>query len=282
MDGRQRTGGGTVNRANKARDSRQSPPGQVERELELARQVQQGLLPSPLPQLTGIHLAAVNRPARIVSGDLYDAIVIDPERLAILCADVSGKGFPAALLASEIQAYIRATLRAACVFNDPTLGPIPLQVVSLLNAQAADRDRAGRYATMFFAEIDVGERTLHYVNAGHNPPLLITPDAISFAELTTGGPPVGLLQDASYDAGALPLTDRSVVLIYTDGVVEARSPEDEEFGLPRLIDICRAADRDVDALLHTIVDALDRWRGDTEQDDDITLIAVAVGQLMAA
>lgn len=256
---------------------RQVPPGQFEHELELARQVQRALLPSPLPRVTGIRLAAVSRPARIVSGDLYDAIVIDPERLAVLCADVSGKGFPAALLASEIQAYVRATLRAACVFNDPTLGPLPLQVVSLLNAQAADRDAAGRYATMFFAEFDVGERTVHYVNAGHNPPLLITPHGISFAELTTGGPPVGLLQDATYDAGALPLPERSVVLIYTDGVVEARNPDDEEFGLARLIDICSTAEGNIDALLQTVVEALDGWRGDMEQGDDITLIGVAIG-----
>jgi sigma-B regulation protein RsbU (phosphoserine phosphatase) len=256
---------------------RQLPPGQLEHELELARQVQRGLFPSPLPQLTGIHLAAVNRPARIVSGDLYDAIVIDPERLAILCADVSGKGFPAALLASEIQAYVRATLRAACVFNDRSLGPLPLQVVSLLNAQAADRDAAGRYATMFFAELDAGERTLHYVNAGHNPPLLITPEGISFTALTTGGPPVGLLQNATYDAGTLPLTARSLVLIYTDGVVEARNPDDEEFGLTRLIDICRTAEGTLDGLLHTVVAALDRWRGDLDQGDDVTLIGVAVG-----
>jgi sigma-B regulation protein RsbU (phosphoserine phosphatase) len=252
------------------------PPGQLEHELELARQVQRGLFPSPLPHVTGIHLAAVNRPARIVSGDLYDAIVIDPERLAILCADVSGKGFPAALLASEIQAYVRATLRAACVFNDASLGPIPLQVVSLLNAEAADRDAAGRYATMFLAEFDVGERTLRYVNAGHNPPLLMTREGISATELTTGGPPVGLLQDATYDGGELPLTDRSVVLIYTDGVVEARNANDEEFGLARLIDICATAEGSVEALLHTVVATLDRWRGDVEQGDDITLIAVAV------
>jgi sigma-B regulation protein RsbU (phosphoserine phosphatase) len=255
----------------------QLPPGQLEYELALARQVQRALLPSPLPRVTGMHLSAVNRPARIVSGDLYDAIVIDPERLAILCADVSGKGFPAALLASQIQAYVRATLRAACVFNDPSLGSIPLQVVSLLNAQAADRDAAGRYATLFFAEVDVGERMLNYVNAGHNPPLLITPEGISFADLTTGGPPVGLLRDATYDAGALPLTDRSVVLIYTDGVVEARNPADEEFGLARLIDVCRTAEGNIDALLHTVVDTLDGWRGDIEQGDDITLIGVAVG-----
>ena len=87
-------------------------------ELDLARQVQQSLFPSPLPKVSGMRLAAVNHPARIVSGDLYDVIVIDPERVAILCADVSGKGFPAALMASELQAYVRATLRAACVFAD--------------------------------------------------------------------------------------------------------------------------------------------------------------------
>jgi sigma-B regulation protein RsbU (phosphoserine phosphatase) len=230
-----------------------------------------------LPQAPGIHFAAVNRPARIVSGDLYDVIVIDPERLAILCADVSGKGFPAALLASEIQAYVRATLRAACVFNDPSLGPLPVQVVSLLNAEAADRDAAGRYATMFFAELDVDARTLHYVNAGHNPPLLITPEGISVNELTAGGPPVGLLQDALYEVGAVSLTEGSVVLIYTDGVVEARNPNDEELGLARLIDVCRMSERNVDALLHTILDTIDGWRGDMEQGDDITAIAVAIG-----
>jgi sigma-B regulation protein RsbU (phosphoserine phosphatase) len=251
--------------------------GQLEYELELARQVQRGLLPSPLPQVEGAHVAAVNRPARIVSGDLYDAIVIDPERLAILCADVSGKGIPAALLASEIQAYVRATLRAACVFDDPTLGPIPLQVVSLLNAQAAARDAAGRYATMFFAEVDVDARMVHYVNAGHNPPLLITADGVSASELTIGGPPVGLLQNATYDSGTLALTERSRLLIYTDGVVEARNKDDEEFGLQRLIDICRAANGGADSLFRTIFDAVDGWRGDLEQDDDITLISVAVG-----
>ncbi len=249
---------------------------QIEHELELARRVQRGLLPSPLPRLAGIRLAAINRPARVVSGDLYDAIIIDPERLAILCADVSGKGFSAALLASQIQAYVRATLRAACVFNDATLGSIPLQVVSLLNAQAADRDAAGKYSTMVFAEFDLGERQLRYVNAGHNPPLLITRDHISFDALTTGGPPVGLLQDATYDAGTLPLMEHSIVLIYTDGVVEARNADDEEFGIDRLIDICGEADSDINTLLQTVVAALDRWRGDVEQGDDITLIAVAV------
>jgi sigma-B regulation protein RsbU (phosphoserine phosphatase) len=163
------------------------------------------------------------------------------------------------------------------VFNDPTLGPLPLQVVSLLNAEAAGRDAAGRYATMFFAELDADARTLHYVNAGHNPPIFIGPEGVSVTELTAGGPPVGLLQNAVYDSGTLGLPDRSRVLIYTDGVVEARNREDEEFGLERLIEVCTASAGDADELFRALFEALDGWRGDIEQDDDITLIAVTVG-----
>ena len=120
-----------------------------------------------------MRLAALNQPARIVSGDLYDVIVIDPERVAILCADVSGKGFPAALMAAELQAYVRATLRAACVFADTSLGPLPVQVVTLVNHELSRHYGSGRYATMFFAEYDTSDRTLRYVNAGQNAPLLM-------------------------------------------------------------------------------------------------------------
>src|SRR5688572_20394360 len=201
----------------------------LEHELDLARQVQQSLFPSPLPKMPGVRLAAVNHPARIVSGDLYDVIVIDPERVAILCADVSGKGFPAALMASELQAYVRATLRAACVFADTSLGPLPVQVVALVNNELSRHSGSGRYATMFFAEYDTGDRTLRYVNAGHNAPLLIIPGNESVVELTAGGPPVGLFQDAAYDVGTVTVPEAAMVLIYTDGVIEARNTSDEEF-----------------------------------------------------
>lgn len=249
----------------------------LEHELDLARQVQQSLFPSPLPKLSGMRLAAVNQPARIVSGDLYDVIVIDPERVAILCADVSGKGFPAALMASELQAYVRATLRAACVFADASLGPLPIQVVALVNDELSRHYGSGRYATVFFAEYDTGERLLRYVNAGQNAPLLLDPEGISIAELTIGGPPVGLFDDATYDAGTVTVPDKGTVLIYTDGIVEARNPADEEFGLVRLVDICATGHQDVDALLTRVTSAVRIWRGECEQGDDITLVALGVG-----
>ena len=250
---------------------------QLEYELDLARQVQRSLFPSLLPTVRGMQLAAVNQPARIVSGDLYDVVVIDPERVAILCADVSGKGFPAALMASEVHAYVRATLRAACVFADTSLGPLPVQVVALVNNELSRHYGSGRYATMFFAEYDTGDRTLRYVNAGHNPPLLITPGAKSVVELTAGGPPVGLFEDAAYDVGTVTLPGPATVLIYTDGVVEARNASDEEFGLARLIDVFTTKYDTADGLLAAVMDAVRTWSREREQGDDITLMALAAG-----
>jgi len=250
---------------------------QLEYELNLARQVQRSLFPSLLPTVLGVRLAAVNQPARIVSGDLYDVIVIDPERVAILCADVSGKGFPAALMASELHAYVRATLRAACVFADTSLGPLPVQVVALVNHELSRHYGSGRYATMFFAEYDTGDRTLRYVNAGHNAPLLVCPGNESVVELTAGGPPVGLFEDAAYDVGTVTLPETATVLIYTDGVIEARNASDEEFGLARLINVLATKHDTADGLLAAVMDAVRGWTRDREQGDDITLVALAGG-----
>ena len=248
---------------------------QFEHELDLARQVQRSLFPSPLPQVHGVRLAAVNHPARIVSGDLYDVIVIDPERVGILCADVSGKGFAAALMASELQAYVRATLRAACVFADSSLGPLPVQVVALVNNALSRHYGSGRYATMFFAEYDTVERTLRYVNAGQNAPLLLDPVSRSVVQLTAGGPPVGLFEDAAYDVGTVSVPEAGTVLIYTDGVVEARNAGDEEFGLGRLLDVVGTPHDGAVGLLAAVMDAVRTWSTDREQGDDITLMALA-------
>lgn len=248
---------------------------QLEHELTLAQRVQRSLFPSSLPMVAGVRLAAVNRPARIVSGDLYDVIVIDPERVAILCADVSGKGFAAALMASEVQAYVRATLRAACVFADTSLGPLPVQVVTLVNHELSRHYGSGRYATMFFAEYDTADRSLRYVNAGHNPPIVIHPGEDAIVQLAAGGPPVGLFEDAVYDAGTVTLPEAGTALIYTDGVVEAENPLGEEFGLERLIELGRSARGTPDGLLASVMDTLQRWSGAREQGDDITLIALA-------
>jgi phosphoserine phosphatase RsbU/P len=258
----------------------------LEHELDLAREVQESLFPAEIPALPGIRVAALNQPARIVSGDLYDIIELDDHRIVVVCADVSGKGFPAALLAAQVQSYFRAMVQAVSVIRAVlesksvsvdvfrTLGSLPLQIVSQLNTTACRHMRLpGRYATLFFAEIDGRDGVVHYVNAGHNPPLLLSPGSV-VEQLSAGGPPVGLLAEATYEVGTVTVPADGTLLMYTDGVIEARDRHDEEYGLPRLIDLCTAARGEGAQLLPRILDAVETWSAGLELADDITLVAV--------
>jgi phosphoserine phosphatase RsbU/P len=258
----------------------------LEHELDLAREVQESLFPAEIPALPGIRVAALNQPARIVSGDLYDIVGLDDNRMVVVCADVSGKGFPAALLAAQVQAYFRAMIQAASVVRSAleaapvsvdvfgSLGSLPLLVVEQLNTTACRHMRLpGRYATLFFAEIDGRTGAVHYVNAGHNPPLLLASGSV-VELLSAGGPPVGLLGEATYEAGTVTVPPDGMLLMYTDGVIEACNRQDEEFGLPRLIDLCAGARGDVTQLLPRILEAVESWSAGLEPADDITLVAV--------
>lgn len=258
----------------------------LERELDLAREVQESLFPAEIPALPGIRVAALNQPARIVSGDFYDVIGIDDDRMAVVCADVSGKGFPAALLAAQVQSYFRAMVQAGSVVRSVLesasgsadlfnlFGSLPLLVVRQLNTTACRHMRLpGRYATLFFAEIHGRDGAVDYVNAGHNPPLLLAPGS-GVELLSTGGPPVGLLAEATYELGTVTVPLGGTLLMYTDGVIEARDRHDEEFGLPRLIDVCTGARGEVAQLLPRIREAVETWSGGLEPADDITLVAV--------
>jgi phosphoserine phosphatase RsbU/P len=155
-----------------------------------------------------------------------------------------------------------------------SLGSLPLQVVRQLNTTACRHMRLpGRYATLFFAEIDGRDGAMHYVNAGHNPPLLLAPGSV-VELLSAGGPPVGLLSEATYEVGTVTVPAGGTLLMYTDGVIEARDRHDEEFGLPRLIDLCTAARGEIAQLLPRILEAVETWSDGLESADDITLVAV--------
>jgi sigma-B regulation protein RsbU (phosphoserine phosphatase) len=127
---------------------------------------------------------------------------------------------------------------------------------------------------MFFGEFDATARSLCYVNAGHNPPLMFTEGGVS--ELTVGGPPVGLFEDSAYEAATVTVPEHGTVLMYTDGVVEARNEQDEEFGLERLVDVCAGAYRDIERLPAIVIAAVQDWAGTSDQDDDITLVVLGV------
>ena len=259
----------------------------LEHELDLAREVQESLFPPQIPALPGIRVAALNRPARIVSGDFYDVMAVDDHRTVVVCADVSGKGFAAALLAAQVQSYFRAMLQAVSVMRSAlqsssvsldvfrSLGSLPVQVVTQLNATTCRHGRLpGRFATLFFAEIDGRDGTVQYVNAGHNPPLLLASGSV-VELLSAGGPPVGLLGEATYELGAVTMPLDATLLIYTDGVIEARNRHDEEFGLSRLIDLCASVRGDVAELLPRILETVETWSAGLESADDMTLVAVA-------
>jgi phosphoserine phosphatase RsbU/P len=257
----------------------------LEHELDLARQMQESLFPAHIPALPGLRVAALNQPARIVSGDLYDVIGVPDDRIVVICADVSGKGFAAALLAAQVQSYFRAMVQAASVVRSVlesasvslevfrTLGSLPLHVVTQLNTTACRHLSLPGYVTLFFAEIDGRNGAVHYVNAGHNPPVLLAPGS-TVQLLNAGGPPVGLLAEATYEVGMATLPADGTLLMYTDGVIEARDRQDEEFGLQRLIDVCTGASGEVTQLLSRIRDAVETWSAGLEPADDITLVAV--------
>ena len=251
----------------------------LEREFEIAREVQERLFPQTFPNVAGVDLAAHCRPAQAVGGDYYDLIDIHgpslPEagqgcdRLGVAIGDISGKGMSAALL----MASLHASLRGQVLSGTGDLGAKMANVNRLLYA-ASD---SNRYATFFYAELDCASRTLHYVNGGHNPPALLRKEdgAWRVFRLADGGPVVGLLAGAVYKEQILHLLPGDVLLAFTDGISEAMNLDDEEWGEDRLIDAIRGCKiSSAQQLLECIFDAATRFAGTAPQHDDMTLVVV--------
>lgn len=240
----------------------------LEQEIRVARNVQESLYPRSLPRLPGTGLAAFCQPARLVSGDLYDAIELSPTRLGLLCADVSGKGIPAAILTATVHAVARA-------LADKGAAPKPSELVSAMNAELCQRIPDNSFVTVFWADFDAVSRVLRYTNAGHNPPFLIPPNGEEVIRLEEGGVPVGFFKDAVFEESELRLTPGSLLVIFTDGVPEAQNAAGEEFGEDRLLELCRmhAAEKP-DILVEKVRQALKEWTEGAPQFDDTTLLAL--------
>jgi sigma-B regulation protein RsbU (phosphoserine phosphatase) len=249
-----------------------------QREFEEARRIQRKLLPASLPQIDGCEIAASWQPAAGVGGDCFDAIAFGRSRLAVSIADVVGKGIPAALLMSNLQAAVRA-------FATETAEPSALceQVNRILCGHIAE----GRFISFFYGAIDSESRTLTYANAGHYPPVLVRAGG-SVERLTAGGPVLGVLGDAIYEQGRVRVDRGDRVLLFTDGITEARRPasfpaasaaafEEDEFGEQRLIDLAVAGRHRAAADLQAhLAREVASFTGGTFQDD-ATLIVLAAG-----
>ena len=215
------------------------------REWSEARAIQQALLPSALPALAGVDLAARWEPASSFGGDYYDVMPVGDDAVAICIADVCGKGLPAALLMSNVQATTRA-------FMSPGVGPE--DAVAAINRALCHHAALGRFVTLFVSIYDLRTRTLRYCNAGHNPPVVVHADG-RVVRLSAGGLVAGAFDTARYEGGSIVLGPGDRVCLFTDGLSEANAPSGDEFGDDRIVDVVTAA-RGLDAA--GVVDALFR------------------------
>jgi serine phosphatase RsbU (regulator of sigma subunit) len=257
----------------------------LDREIEIAREVQERLFPQTFPNLAGVEMAAHCRPAEAVGGDYYDLIEIRDsslpvpghapacDRLGIAIGDISGKGMSAALL----MASLHASLRGQALSGGGDLGP----KMSNINRLLYDASASNRYATFFYAELDCASRTLHYVNGGHNPPVVLRKEngAWQVFRLIDGGPVVGLLVDAAYKQQMFHLLSGDILLAFTDGISEAMNGAEDEWGEDRMVAEAQAhADLNAASLLQRLFCAADEFAAGAPQHDDMTLIVLQISR----
>ncbi len=235
-----------------------------DREMQIAREIQQSLFPRDRPAVPGFEVAAESRPCYQVGGDHYDFIHLPDGRLALGIADVSGKGAPASILMASVHASLRALAGTAQ----------PRDLVGRLNQFLYESTQPNKYVTLVYAELDPGARRLRYVNAGHIPPFLVRADG-SCGRLTDGGPALGLIEAAPYEAGEVDLGRGDLVAMVTDGATEAVSVDGEEFGDARIEDALRGcAGRSAALALETVVGAVTSWAGPAGCSDDLTVLTL--------
>jgi sigma-B regulation protein RsbU (phosphoserine phosphatase) len=236
--------------------------------MEIAREVQERLFPQQMPQLEGVSIAGACRPALGVGGDYYDVFTLQDGRLGLAIGDVSGKGISAALL----MASLRASLRGVTIDNPREFAKLMEKVNRLVYEASANN----RYATFFFGAFDPATRIFECVNAGHNAPLVLReqPDgSFEILRLEADGPVVGLLPFAVYTEQSLRLEPGDLLISYTDGISEAMTHEDEEWGEERMIAAAAAAkDCPADEVLRTVFAEADKFTAGAPQHDDMTLL----------
>jgi serine phosphatase RsbU (regulator of sigma subunit) len=253
----------------------------MKRDLEIAREIQSWLMPASAPHVPGLDIAFTTRPANMIAGDYYDAFFRNPEpaggapgNLLLVVADVAGKSVPAALLMATLQASLR------------TLAALPSTLVELtgrLNQYAcAQNTGGGRFTTAFLAELEPATGRLTYVNAGHNWPVVKRASG-AIERLKAGGLPLGILRSAGYESGQTVLSQGDLLLIFTDGLVEAENEQEQEYGEERMLArVQNLADANADEILRALTQSVDAFAGTAPQHDDITCLVLRTLKAKAA
>jgi phosphoserine phosphatase RsbU/P len=246
-------------RAARRRDQRQ------QREVEEASLIQRGLLPTAIPQVGGIQLAVAWQPAYGVGGDCFDTLAFG-QLLGISIADIAGKGLPAALLMSNLQAAVRAFAQEATS---------PSSICTSVNRLLCRNMAPGRFATFCYARIDVASGRITYSNAGHNPPLLVRENG-TVEKLSGGGMVLGVFPDIAYEQVELRLEPHDRLIFYTDGISEVLDSDGEEYGDDRLAEAAaRSRALDASSLKDALLDDVTRF-ADGKFQDDATLIVAGI------
>ena len=246
----------------------------MKRDLQIARDIQQWLLPATPPAVPGVTIAFATRPANTVAGDYYDilsrpAVAAGDVRYLIAVADVAGKSIPAALLMATFQASLKTLNSTGAPLEELVLG---------MNQYACSNSQSGlRFTTAVIAEYAPDSRALKYVNAGHNAPVLRRNSGV-IERLNKGGMPLGIMGEAPYESARVVLDPGDWLLVFTDGLVEAVNGTDEEYGEQRMLNLLHAsASVTPDQVLRRMMIDVDAFVGTTPQHDDITCLLVKVG-----
>lgn len=237
-----------------------------EAELAQAHEIQRHLLPRDTPQIAGFQIACAWQPAKSVSGDYFDVLLLGEGRLGLCIADVSGKGITAALLMANLQASVKAFAPEA---------ESPAVLCAKLNSVLCDTVAPGKFVTLFYGVIDTQQRRLQYENAGHCLPLLVHSDGSILMPASYSGV-LGLFSHWTYQNSEVQLQPGDCLVLMTDGVLEAANGDEEEFGYQRLIDVVQARrSSGVHGIRTTILEAVSKFC-DGKFDDDASLIVVTV------
>jgi sigma-B regulation protein RsbU (phosphoserine phosphatase) len=251
--------------------------GRLEREMQLAHQIQKAFLPDTLPELPGWQLGALWRPAREVAGDFYDVFQLPGEKLGLVIADVADKGMPAALFMTLIRTLVRATVQGI---------DSPAGVLERVNDVMVPDARGGMFVTIVYLVLDLNTGQIIYANAGHNPPYVVRGATVEIEQMLKGGMALGVLEGNRIEEKVVTLNPGDTIILYTDGVTEVFSPSGEMFGEDGLKKIIRSVygggNQDFSApesgSAQTMLDAIDDAVKDFIQDlplpDDLTLLTL--------
>jgi len=237
----------------------------MKEELRLASRIQSDLLPKERPQIPGYDIAATTIPAEQVGGDYYDFICCHQNRLVVCLGDVSGKGLPASLLMANLQATLR---------GQALLTPIPKECLARANRLLFNSTSPEKFATLFYAVLDLERQSFCYSNAGHERPMLVKANGEAL-RLCTGGLPLGMVDEWVYEDECVDFHSGDLLVVFSDGIGETVDEQGEHFGDERALEVVKAnAHLSAGGLMERILDAVRTYSGNSLQSDDRTLVVV--------